>query len=279
LVDVFAERPLSGNQLCVVPEPRDLTSEKMLALAREIGFSETTFVTSAGADRYAMRIFTPGGELPFAGHPTLGTAYVLVSEGVVTSPAVQEVAAGEFTVEVDVESSTAIVHQHVAEFGEVAKPLSRVAEAAGLELDDLHRTLRPELVSTGLPVVIVPAATPEAVARARPDDRGIWEIVNETAADCIYVIAVTGPGEAKARLFAPDLGVPEDPATGGAAGPLGAYLARHGEAGLPGRLLVRQGEEIGRPSLLQVDVEPDGDSYRVAVSGRVFVVGQGAFRI
>jgi len=102
IVDVFTERPLAGNQLCVVPEPVELDDATMQALALEIGFSETTFVTEYGADCYAMRIFTPDQELPFAGHPTLGTAFVMVSEGRVTSPVVQVVQAGEIPVEVDV---------------------------------------------------------------------------------------------------------------------------------------------------------------------------------
>src|SRR3954468_9890395 len=102
LVDVFTDRPLAGNQLCVVPDaPSGINASLMQAVAREIGFSETTYVSEAGGDRYAMRIFTPGLELPFAGHPTLGTAFVLVSEGRVTSPATQVVPAGEYAVEVD----------------------------------------------------------------------------------------------------------------------------------------------------------------------------------
>src|SRR4051812_29428444 len=102
LVDVFTDRPLTGNQLCVVPEPTELTTETMQALAREIGFSETTFVTSVEPGRYGLRIFTPFNEMPFAGHPTLGTAFVMVSEGRVSSPVVQVVAAGDVEVEVDV---------------------------------------------------------------------------------------------------------------------------------------------------------------------------------
>src|SRR5947208_9401793 len=116
LVDVFAKRPLQGNQLCVVPEETSMTDARMLAVAKEIGFSETTFVTSAGGDRYSMRIFTPGGELPFAGHPTLGTAFVLVSEGRITSPATQHVAAGEFAMEVDGAAGTARMRQRDPEF-------------------------------------------------------------------------------------------------------------------------------------------------------------------
>src|SRR6266700_5753596 len=107
LVDVFAQRPLSGNQLCVVPDAAELDEGLMLELAREIGFSETTFVTAAGGGRYSMRVFTAAGERPFAGHPTLGTGFVMVSEGRVTSPVTQTVAAGEFSVEVDVARSHA----------------------------------------------------------------------------------------------------------------------------------------------------------------------------
>src|SRR5438093_13154247 len=107
LVDVFTERAFAGNQLCVVPESQaDLTSEQMQTLAKEIGFSETTFVTSSGGDRYTVRIFTPGEELPFAGHPTLGTAFTMVSEGRVTSPVVQTSPAGEVPVEIDVEAGS-----------------------------------------------------------------------------------------------------------------------------------------------------------------------------
>ena len=117
LVDVFTPTPLSGNQLCVVPDPVEIDDGAMQAVAAEIGFSETTFVTEAGGDRYAMRIFTPGAELPFAGHPTLGTAFVMVSEGRVTSPATQVIAAGEIPVEVDVGASFAWMTQLPVEFG------------------------------------------------------------------------------------------------------------------------------------------------------------------
>src|SRR5580765_2651189 len=118
LVDVFTDRPLTGNQLCVIPDPVDISVELMQAIAREIGFSETTFVTSFGGDRYAMRIFTPAHELPFAGHPSIGTAYVLVSEGRVPSPVTQVVTAGEFALTADVAAGTARMRQLDPTFGE-----------------------------------------------------------------------------------------------------------------------------------------------------------------
>src|SRR5919204_2707584 len=131
LVDVFTERPLAGNQLCVVPQvPASLDAITMQSLAREIGFSETTFVTAIARARYRMRIFTPGKELPFAGHPTLGTAFVLVYEGAVESPAVQEVAAGDIPVEVDADAGHAWMQQLAPTFGRELRNTDELARAA-----------------------------------------------------------------------------------------------------------------------------------------------------
>ena len=281
LVDVFAERPLAGNQLCVVLGAAGLDPDLMQSLAREIGFSETTFVTEVRGDRYAMRIFTPGMEMAFAGHPTLGTAFVLVSEGLVSSPVTQIVAAGEFRVEADPAAGRAAVRQHPAVFGATVGPPDRVATAIGLRGEDLHPAWEPRAVSTGLPQLMVPATGSEAVVAARPDPVAVQDLLDEVAADSLYLFAETGPGTAKARMFANDLGVAEDPATGSAAGPCGAYLAEHGGAGLPGigRLAIRQGEEIGRPSLLEIDVEREGDAWVPTVGGGVHLVGRGLFTL
>jgi trans-2,3-dihydro-3-hydroxyanthranilate isomerase len=282
LVDVFAERPLAGNQLCVVLGAAGLDPDLMQSLAREIGFSETTFVTEAGGDRYAMRIFTPGMEMPFAGHPTLGTAFVLVSEGLISSPAAQVVAAGEFRVEVDQAARRAAVRQHSAVFGVTVEPPDRVAAAFALRGEDLHPAWEPRVVSTGLPQLMVPAAGSKAVVAARPDPAAVQDLLDEAGADSLYLFAETGPGTAKARMFANDLGVTEDPATGSAAGPCGAYLAEHGGAGLPGigRLAIRQGEEIGRPSEMLVSVGgTPGAPDPPRVSGRAVEVLEGTLRL
>src|SRR5438552_12799449 len=164
----------------------------MQAVAREIGFSETTFVTQAGGDRYAMRIFTPAYELPFAGHPTLGTAFVLVSEKRVTSPCIQSVAAGEISLQVDVPGAFARMRQLPPEFGPEVEDLAWVARAAGLPEDDLHRELRPQVVSTGLPHLMVPAKTPEAVARARPNAESLLPLLDSCGAGGLYLFSATG---------------------------------------------------------------------------------------
>ncbi len=278
LVDVFCERPLEGNQLCVVPEPVDIDGATMQAIAKEIGFSETTFVTDSGGDRYSMRIFTPGQEIPFAGHPTLGTAFVMVSEGRVTSPLTQVVRAGEIPVEVDVPAARGRMRQLPPVFKPEFKDRDLVAAAAGLTAGDLRPDLPLQTVSTGLPPLIVPVRDLETLRRATRNGRLVGEAVRLAGAEALYYFAVTGDG-VTARMFDADLGVGEDPATGSAAGPLGAYLAHHGLAGMPGAVRIRQGEQVGRPSLIEVEVSPEGKSWRVWVGGGVRIVGEGRFRL
>jgi trans-2,3-dihydro-3-hydroxyanthranilate isomerase len=278
LVDVFCERPRTGNQLCVVPEPGSLDDATMQSLAREIGFSETTFVTTYDADRYSMRIFTPGAELRFAGHPTLGTAFVMVAEGRVNSPLTQVVAAGEFPVEVDLARGFATMRQLPPEFGPEIAELDDVAAGGRLTPADLHPDLPPQLVSTGLPHLLVPVRDEATLRRAHRNEDALGALWRQYGPDCIYLFALTDDG-ATARLFDAGLGIGEDPATGSAAGPLGAYLAARGVGGMPGKLAIRQGDQVGRPSVLHVEVEPDGDSWDVQVGGGVSMVGEGSFRI
>lgn len=278
LVDVFTPRPLAGNQLCVVPEPVGIDAVTMQAIAHEIAFSETTFVTRVGDDRYAMRIFTPGQELPFAGHPTLGTAFVMVSEGYVTTPTIQEVAAGEIPVEVDLEAGVAWMTQLPPTFGPVFDDRDLVARAIGLTVEDLDPDLPVQTVSTGLPPTIVPVRDLETLRRATRNGHLVGEVVRASGGEELYLFAVTEEG-VTARMFDWELGVGEDPATGSAAGPLGAYLSRYGLAAMPGRVLVRQGEQVARPSELHVVVDADGDTLRVRVGGGVHLVGRGAFEV
>jgi trans-2,3-dihydro-3-hydroxyanthranilate isomerase len=278
LVDVFCERPLEGNQLCVVPEPIDLDDAARQALAKEIGFSETTFVTEAGGDRYAMRIFTPAQELPFAGHPTLGTAFVLVSEGRVVTPCTQVVKAGEIALEVDVGGGFARMRQLPPTFGAAFDDRGLAARAAGLEPEDLRTDVPMRVVSTGLPHLMVPVREPDALGRAVRVGALVGEVCRATGAESMYLFAITDEG-VTARMFDWETGVGEDPATGSAAGPLGAYLAECELGGMPGSVRIRQGERVGRPSVLEVEVRREGDSWRVMVGGRVAVVGRGEFEL
>ena len=169
IVDVFTDRPLAGNQLCVVPDSTGMSDELMQAIARRSTSRRARSSPRPPGDRYAMRIFTPGGELPFAGHPSLGTMFVLVSQGRVTSPATQVVEAGEFTIEADPSQNFARMRQHPPDFAEPFDDRELLARAAGIAVEDLHPTLVAQPVSTGIHHLMVPAASREVVANARQD--------------------------------------------------------------------------------------------------------------
>jgi trans-2,3-dihydro-3-hydroxyanthranilate isomerase len=280
LVDVFTEVPFAGNQLCVIPDPpADLEAEAMSMLAREIGFSETTFVTEVREGGYEIRIFTPDAELPFAGHPTLGTAFTLVSEDRVGPNPVQTSPAGDVPVEVDLAAGMAWMQQLPPQFGDPIDDRAAVALAAGLDPDDLAEGLPIVAGSSGLPHLMVPLREEGALRRARRDDAGCGKVCAAAEVESLYLFVVRGEGDVMARMFDRGAMIGEDPATGSSAGPLAAYLSRHRLAGMPGRVVVAQGEMVGRPSFLHVDARPQGGSFYVRVGGGVRIVGDGSFRV
>ena len=280
IADVFTDVPFAGNQLCVFPEvPPDLDPATMQALALEIGFSETTFVLEAGGDRYRMRIFTPDEEIPFAGHPTLGTAFVLARDGRVTPTVIQTTDAGEVPVTIDLDAGTGWMRQLPPSFGDVVDDRTLVAAAAGLGPDDIVPELPVQPVSTGLPHLMVPIRDEQTLRRAERSGPGSLEVHRRTGAASLYLFAVRGVGDVLARMFDPLLGIGEDPATGSAAWPLGAYLSRHLLAGMPGEVVVSQGDMVGRPSRLFVAVVGADPDWEVRVGGGVRVVGEGTFEV
>jgi trans-2,3-dihydro-3-hydroxyanthranilate isomerase len=280
LVDAFTETPFQGNRLCVVPEtPEGFSTEQMKMLALETNFSETTFVTESRPDGYRMRIFTPDAELPFAGHPTIGTAYTLASEGRTSTETIQTTALGNIPVEVDLEGGFAWMTQKQPVFGPEFGDREVVAEAAGLESDDLHPELPMQVITTGLAPLLVPIRDEEALRRAERYEPACRRATAASGGECLYLFAVRGDGDVMARMFDASLGVGEDPATGSAAGPLGVYLASRGLAGMPGRAVISQGELVGRPSFLHLDVRPEGDPWNVRVGGGVRIVGEGVFHL
>ena len=280
LVDVFTEVPFAGNQLCVVPEPPpDLDTATMATLAREIGFSETTYAIAVRAGGYDARIFTPVEELPFAGHPTLGTAFVLVSEGRVTPQVVQTSAAGDVPVEIDLARGFGWMRQLPPVMRDPVQDRASVARAAGLDLGAFVDDLPIVAASTGLAHLMVPVRDEDALRRATRDDPGCAAVCAATDAESLYLFTVRADGDVLARMFDRGAEIGEDPATGSAAGPLGAYLATHQLAGTPGTVVVAQGEMTGRPSFLHVEVQPEGDSFAIRVGGGVQIVGEGLFRV
>jgi len=269
LVDVFTDVPFAGNQLCVVSEPpKDLDGVTMQVLAREIGFSETTYVTAVREGGYEVRIFTPVSELPFAGHPTLGTAFVLARLGAVPPSVVQTSAAGDVPVEVELEAGVATMRQLPPEFGEPFDDRDAVASAAGLDPNDL-----------GAGPIMGPVAGEDALRRASRDDRGCAGLCERASSESLYLFAIRRPGDVMARMFDRSAEIGEDPATGSAAGPLGAYLSEHGGAGMPGHMTIAQGEMVGRPSFLEVDVVRDPTGWVASVGGGVQIVGEGWFEL
>ena len=261
-----------------MPDAGELDDGEMQAIAKEIGFSETTFVTEAAGDRYAMRIFTPGQELPFAGHPTLGTAFVLVSEGRVSTPATQLIAAGEIPVEVDVETRTAWMTQLPAEFGPIFPDRDLIASAIGLTTADLDPGRPVQTVSTGLPTTIVPVRDLDTLRRATRNEQLVGQAVRASGGQDLYLFAPTAEG-VTARMFDSEFGIGEDPATGSAAGPLGVYLGEYGDLDTTRRLSIRQGEQVGRPSELHVEARREDGAWRARVGGGVHIVGGGAFEL
>jgi len=301
LVDVFAERRYAGNQLAVVHDAADLSTDEMLSIAREFDFSETTFVESTDLDGAAVRIFTPGGEIPFAGHPTLGTAAAL-RERADGDPGTVTLSLGAGDVPVEVVDKGGgerfWMTQRSPSFGPTLSR-ERLARVLSLAPDDLDDDWPVRVVSTGLPTVVVPlgdrdALTRCAIDRDAYDDLVADAVVDDGAAENVLPFCPDPRDPANdfaARMFAPGHGVPEDPATGSSNGCLAAYLARHryrGAASIEAR--VEQGYELGRPSLLHLrarddrgDADPgaeceEDDAVTVEVGGRVVPVATGRLR-
>ena len=280
LVDAFTETPFHGNRLCVVPEtPEGFTTEQMAMLALEINFSETTFVTESRPDGYRMRIFTPDVELPFAGHPTIGTAFTLATEGRTSTTTVQTTDVGDVPVEIDLDRGFVWMTQPQPSVGQEFGDRALVAEASGLEPGDLDPDLPMQVISTGLAPLLVPVRDEATLRRAERYEPAVRRATEASGGECLYLFAIRCDGDVMARMFDASFGVGEDPATGSAAGPLGVYLASRGLAGMPGDVVVSQGELVGRPSFLHLDVRPDADSWHVRVGGGVQIVGEGVFRV
>jgi trans-2,3-dihydro-3-hydroxyanthranilate isomerase len=264
-LDVFAEQPLAGNGLAVVADADAVSEETMLALAQETRLSETTFVQSADADGadYRNRIWDQHEELPFAGHPSLGTAVAVARwRDLADTSFTQETRAGLQPIDVRKENGRwwASMLQNEAELGPELDRDS-VMTAVGLRAEDAHPDLPPQVASTGMKHVIAPVAEHDALARAVPDYPTIYELSEPYGSMVIYLAWVDGES-VRARSFTRTIEMGEDPATGSAAGPLGAYLnQRTGTE----RVRIRQGEEMGRPSVIKVEME-DG---RPRVSGGV----------
>jgi trans-2,3-dihydro-3-hydroxyanthranilate isomerase len=273
VADVFTDRPLAGNQLAVFTDAREIPETQLQPLAREVNFSETVFVYPAEQGGHArIRIFTPMLEIRFAGHPTLGTAFVLA--GPLQLPEIRlETGAGIVPVRLEREGPRIV-------FGRMEQPLPTVAPfqgwedvlaAAGVESSELPV----EIYDNGMQHVYVALASEQEVADLEPDLARL-----KPAGDIGFNFFAGSGRRWKTRMFAPGGGVPEDPATGSAAGPLALHLARHGRIGFGEEIEISQGEEIGRPSTLYARVEGSAERVEmVEVGGSAVVVARGEFRL
>jgi trans-2,3-dihydro-3-hydroxyanthranilate isomerase len=285
LVDVFTDRPFGGNQLAVFTDGRGLSSEEMQSIAKEMNLSETTFVLPArdAKSDFHVRIFTPALELPLAGHPTVGTAFVLAREhmlGELTDEVTTTFEEGVGLIPVTLRSQggrlqSISMRQPLPSFGLDFSDRAAIARMLSLTEQDLVEGLPLEVVSCGVPFLYVPVKSLAALRSIR-FRRDVWEtVLQDFVAPQVFVFtqeAEVVNSTTHCRMFAPSMGITEDPATGAAHGPLGSYLVRHklvesvaGKA----EFISEQGFELGRPSFLQVTIEHKGED----ITG-VYVGGQ-----
>jgi trans-2,3-dihydro-3-hydroxyanthranilate isomerase len=268
-LDVFTDTAFSGNPLAVVWDADDLDDAAMLAIAREFGFSETVFLQATdreGCD-VRTRIFTPGGELPFAGHPTVGTAVAVGRDRNATSLVFDQLA-GPVAVTIDGSSASFTVERRV-EIGRAGEvPAAELARILDLDVDEIVADGRH--VSAGVSFLMVEVATLDALRRCHPTDTGG---VNE-----LYVVCHAGGGEWRARMFAPNLGIAEDPATGSAATAFAGLLALSEPDG-PVSWVIHQGVEMGRPSRIDVTADVSAGRPRwIRVTGSAVIVTEGTLQ-
>lgn len=291
LVDVFAEAPLSGNQLAVFVVPPDFPVEAMQRMAREINISETTFITSRPdrvhpEDGWAVRIFTPEEELPFAGHPTLGSAWIIRKE-ILREPAAQimiKLACGQIpvTFQKSAEGDEILwMHQLPPRFGKTLEA-GLACFALGIKTSELDTGFPIQEVTTGLPFVIIPLKSLSVLSRLKVQENALNRLLMGLEARAILAFCPEtrcSLNQLSVRVFTAYACAPEDPATGSANGCLAGYLLEH-RYFRQDQLKVRieQGHELNRPSLLYLEAEKNGPDFHIRVGGKVFPVAAGRWQ-
>lgn len=293
-VDVFTDKPLHGNPLAVFPRATGLSKEEMEGITREMNLSETTFVfpSTNSAAHYRNRIFTPGGEIPFAGHPSLGTAYVAALEGLVPKPEgrsvlYQELEIGILPLELFVENGQiqkVVMTQGEPSVGKRLTSVEGLAKALSVRPRDIGAgKLKPQVASTGIPSLQVPMRSLKAVQEIDYDMRELAKFLEKLGPHhlaYVFSLETVGPSaQVHARAFSPADGIREDPATGSAAGACGAYLAANEALPAPS-FVIEQGLEMKHASLIEVSVEAEGKVPKtVRVGGRVTPLIRGTLRL
>jgi len=294
-LDVFTDRLFEGNQLAVFPEPQGLTADQMQRIAKEMAFSETTFIFPPERDGdVRMRIFTPGEELPIAGHPTIGSTFALAIEGVIPRGRdrfVFELGVGPTPVSLEwgeAGLAFAWMTQPLPTFGAVIADREAFAAAVGISTQDLLLGVPVQSVSSGVPFLFAPIATRAAVDAVAIDRKALARCAGKAGLGDLPVFFFTpervgtGNETVYSRMLAPGFGIAEDPATGAASGPLGAYLLHHRlvPPDAARSMLSLQGVAMGRPSRIHISIDSDEDRItRVRVGGVSVLVGRGELAI
>lgn len=282
IVDVFAESKYAGNQLAVVLNSDGLSTSRMQQIAKEFHFSETTFVVQRDS-KFNVRIFTPANELPFAGHPTLGTAFVIQQNIIAkkTSKVSLNLKVGEIPVRFNYSSGKPGVlwmRQNEPTFWKSKIDANEVADVLGLDSDEIYPEFPIEEVSTGVPFMIVPLKKLKSIRKCAVDRKLLLSLVKKAEAKSILVFSpepYKKGSDISVRVFTDYFGIPEDPATGSGNGCLAAYLSQHKYYGTDKvDVAVDQGYELGRPSKLYLKASKDG-KISIHVGGRVFPVARG----
>lgn len=291
-LDVFTDRRFEGNQLAVFPSPGRLSTDEMQRIAREMAFSESTFVFPPdGPGDVRMRIFTPGEELPIAGHPTIGSTFALVEDGVI-APGREEfvfgLGVGPTPVSLEWDDGRlafAWMTMPRPEYGAAVSDRAALAAACGLGADDLMEALPVQVVSCGVPYLLVPLRTRAAVDTVSVDRAALKRCLRAASLaehPGFFFTVDAASGEVYSRMLAPGFGITEDPATGSASGPLGCYLVHHDvvQPEVAGRLVNLQGVAMGRPSRIYIAIGVSaGAVSSVRVGGKAVLVGRGTLDV
>lgn len=282
-LDVFTNKAYAGNPLAVVTDGDGISTQRMQAVAREMNLSETVFIQRPSNNRALarLRIFTTASELPLAGHPVIGTWFLLAELGVVPAAegsvhVLQQTGAGILPVEIEFHAGRpqrVTMTQKPAQFRQAPCSAAPLAKALGLRASDIDSKLPIEVVSTGIFNMMVPIVSRAALARIRMDTRAVYSLLAKSGV-MAYCFTLTGAGQAQTRGLLP-WGVQEDPATGSSAGSLGAYLVRHGKLALGQQLTIQQGIEMGRPSEIAVSITEEKRRLVPKVSGSAVRIIEG----
>lgn len=280
ITDVFAEQKYQGNQLAVLLPGSEIQTGEMQQIAREINFSETTFIMSGKQKNggYDVRYFTPDAEIPFAGHPTLGTAYIIHKklEQEKAGKIILNLPVGQIPVTIDGDILT--MEQNQPEFGMIIESAKEAADLLKISAEDIAESCPIQVVSTGLPCLVVCVKTYEALARCAVNHE-LYQQFLESRCKCnLLAFYPESEHTIRVRVFVDDPGFVEDAATGSANGNLAGYLLKYNVLNKTEiKYNALQGYEMNRPSLLQVNAEIAGGKYKIKVGGKVFEVAEGTW--